>query len=74
MSVPEPTLAFKARPAQLALAFKGAAEPDGREMIALCFGDDPDHLEMVVLSPRMAPALNTTLGEALVAPLPKWPS
>lgn len=74
MSASGPTRAFKARPAQMAVAFKGAAEPDGREMIALCFGDDPDHLEMVVVSPRVARGLHTTLGEALVAPLPKLPS
>lgn len=68
------TIPFKARPVKMALAFNGAAEPDGRSMIAIGFGDTPSDLEFIGLEPRMARELFALLGSALDAEPPHVPS
>ena len=68
------TVPLEARMSTLAIAFKAAAEPDGRAMIALLHGHALDTMDCIALTPKMAAKLHGCLGEALDQPVPRLPT
>ncbi len=68
------TVPFKAQMSAFAIAFKAAAEPDGRAVIGLLHGDALDAMRCIALTPKMAAELHKCLGEALDQPVPSLPT
>ncbi len=68
------TVPFQARMSTFAIAFKAAAEPDGRPVIGLLHGGALDDMRYIALTPKMAAQLHKCLGEALEQPVPSLPT